>query len=84
MDKEENIVSLDSWRKSKEIEQEWMDEDIPANHLHHLPIMLASAYWRGHLDGKRQKWNELRWHVATLMLSNFLSIAVIWWVLGQR
>lgn len=84
MDKEDKIVSLDTWKKKKEIEQEWLEEDIPANHLYYLPIMLASAYWRGHLDGRRQKWNELRWHMFTLFLSNFISIAVIWWALSRR
>ena len=84
MDKEEKIISLETWKKEREIEQEWIDGDIPANQLHHLPLMLASAYWRGLLDGKKEKWNELRWHIATLFLSNFVSIAVIWWLLGRR
>jgi len=74
---EHKIVSLDTWKKEKEIEREWVGEDIPANPYSGLPIMLASAYWRGNLDGKKEKWLELRWHIATLILLNVVSIAAI-------
>ena len=77
MDEDKKIVSLDSWKKEKEIEREWVDEDIPANPYSGLPIMLASAYWRGNLDGRKEKWLELRWHIATLILLNVVSIVVI-------
>jgi len=83
MDEDKKIVSLDSWKKEREIEREWVDEDIPTNTIRDLPIMLASAYWRGNLEGRKEKWLELRIHIFTLILSNFVSLFVLWWALSN-
>ena len=80
---ENKIVSMEDYKKERELEREWIDEDIPANPIRDLPIMLASAYWRGNLDGKREKWMELRIHIFTLILSNFLSLLLLWWALSN-
>lgn len=81
---ENKIVSIDEYKKERELEREWVDEDIPANPMRDLPIMLASAYWRGNLDGKKEKWMELRLHIFTLILSNFVSVLALWWALSVR
>lgn len=81
---ENKIVSIEEYKKERELEREWIEEDIPANPIRDLPIMLASAYWRGSLDGKREKWMELRLHIFTLILSNFVSLFVLWWALSDR
>lgn len=80
---ENKIVSMEEYKKERELEREWIDEDIPANPIRDLPIMLASAYWRGNLDGKREKWMEIRIHIFTLILSNFLSLFILWWALSN-
>ena len=80
---ENKIVSMEEYKKERELEREWIDEDIPANPIRDLPIMLASAYWRGNLDGKREKWMEIRIHIFTLILSNFLSLLLLWWALSN-
>lgn len=80
---ENKIVSMEEYKKERELEREWIDEDIPANPIRDLPIMLASAYWRGNLDGKREKWMEIRIHIFTLILSNFLSLFLLWWALSN-
>lgn len=80
---ENKIVSMEDYKKERELEREWIDEDIPANPIRDLPIMLASAYWRGNLDGKREKWMEIRIHIFTLILSNFLSLFLLWWALSN-
>ena len=80
---ENKIVSMEEYKKERELEREWIDEDIPANTIRDLPIMLASAYWRGNLDGKREKWMEIRIHIFTLILSNFLSLFILWWALSN-
>ena len=77
MDEDEKIISLDSWKRKREIEREWVDEDIPANDYSGIPILLASVYWRGNLEGRKEKWMELRPHIATLIIMNVVSIAVI-------
>lgn len=81
---ENKIVSIEEYKKERELEREWIEEDIPANPIRDLPIMLASAYWRGSLDGKREKWMELRLHIFTLILSNFVSLFVLWWALSSK
>jgi len=84
MDEDKKIVSLDSWKREKDIEREWVDENIPANPIRDLPIMLASAYWRGNLEGRKEKWLEIRIHIFTLILSNFVSLFVLWWALSNN
>ena len=80
---ENKIVSMEEYKKERELEREWIDENIPANPIRDLPIMLASAYWRGNLDGKKEKWMEIRIHIFTLILSNFLSLFLLWWALSN-
>jgi hypothetical protein len=80
---ENKIVSMEEYKKERELEREWIDEDIPANPIRDLPIMLASAYWRGNLDGKREKWMEIRIHIFTLIFSNLLSLFLLWWALSN-
>ncbi len=84
MDESDNIVSLDIWKKERELEKGW-DEDLQEDQSEYsgLPVMLASAYARGVFDGKRHKWMEIRLHILTLIVSNFLSIAVIWWLASK-
>lgn len=81
---EDKVISIDKYKKERELEREWVEEDIPANPIRDLPIMLASAYWRGNLDGKREKWMEIRLHIFTLILSNFLSLFLLWWALSNK
>ena len=81
---EDKVISIEEYKKERELEREWIDEDIPANPIRDLPIMLASAYWRGNLDGKREKWMEIRLHIFTLILSNFLSLFLLWWALSNK
>jgi len=94
MDKQEdNIISLQKWRETKVEDQDITAkeedaeaEDIPAFELGARMagnIFLAAAYARGYSDGKIHKWMEIRWHVATLIASNFVAIAVIWWALWK-
>lgn len=85
MDESDNIVSLDIWKRERELEKEWeesVQEDL--SEYSGLPVMLASAYARGVFDGKRHKWMEIRLYIFTLILSNFISIAVIWWLTSNR
>lgn len=81
---EDKVISIEEYKKERELEREWVEEDIPANPIRDLPIMLASAYWRGNLDGKREKWMEIRLHIFTLILSNFLSLFLLWWALSNK
>ena len=81
---EDKVISIDKYKKERELEREWIDEDIPTNPMRDLPIMLASAYWRGNLYGKREKWMEIRLHIFTLILSNFLSLFLLWWALSNK
>lgn len=81
---EDKVISIDKYKKECELEREWVEEDIPANPIRDLPIMLASAYWRGNLDGKREKWMEIRLHIFTLILSNFVSLFLLWWALSNK
>jgi len=87
-EQEQNIISLQGWKEKKLIpakEEESEEEDlIPAFDLGARMagnIFLAAAYAKGYSDGKIHKWIEIRWNVFFLILSNFLSIAVIWWLL---
>jgi undecaprenyl pyrophosphate phosphatase UppP len=83
MDEGDNIISMHEWKREKDLEKEFLsDED--ASEFSHLPIMLASAYARGIHDGKIQKWMEIRLHILSLILSNLVAIAVIFWLLSQR
>jgi hypothetical protein len=81
---EDKVISIEEYKRERELEREWVDEDIPANPIRDLPIMLASAYWRGNLDGKREKWMEIRIHIFTLIISNFLSLFILWWALSNK
>lgn len=83
MDEGDNIISMDEWKREKDLEKEFMSSE-DASEFSHLPIMLASAYARGVLDGKMQKWMEIRLHILSLILSNLVAIAVIFWLLSQR
>ena len=82
MDEEEKIVSLQDWKRNRD--EENSEEEFDKDQLHNLPIIIASAYWHGILVGKREKWMELRWHMASLLFSNLVSIAVIWWLLSRH
>ena len=94
MDKQEdNIISFQKWKEAKVEDQDITakeedpeGEDIPAFELGARMagnIFLAAAYSKGYSDGKIHKWMELRWHILTLILSNFVAIAVIWWALSK-
>jgi len=94
MDKQEdNIISIQKWREEKTEEQdipakeeETDEDDIPAFELGARMagnIFLAAAYTKGYSDGKIHKWMELRLHIFTLIASNFVAIAVIWWALSK-
>jgi hypothetical protein len=71
--KDDKIVSLTKWREEK----------IGANGVESIGVFLAAAYARGYLDGKAHKWMELRPQIITLILSNALLIALIWWSLSR-
>lgn len=83
MDEEENVVWMDVWKQKKKSEEEvsewYEDEEKHAG----LPIFLAAAYSRGILDGKIQKWMELRIHILSLIASNLIAFAVIIWLLSK-
>jgi hypothetical protein len=81
---DEKVISMHTWKKERELEKDWLQDPIPAKPLNTLPLMLASAYWRGNLDGRMEKWRELRWHIVTLIFSNFVSIFALWWALSIR
>ncbi len=48
-----------------------------------IGVFLAAAYTRGYLDGQKRKWMELRSQIITLIISNALLIALIWWSLSR-
>jgi hypothetical protein len=89
----ENIISLQGWREKREKREEEAsiitakeeeEDPIPAFDLGVRMagnIFLAAAYAKGYSDGKIHKWMEIRWNVFILVLSNFISIAGIWWLL---
>ena len=90
-DEKNNLIHLDKWRERvretipalEEEESFFEDEFIPAlgasmNRIG--SVTLSVAYMRGFWDGKMEKWRELRWHILFLVISNFISIAGIWWL----
>lgn len=90
----ENIISLQGWKKKKveaeknipAKEEESEEEDIPAFDLGARMagnVFLVAAYAKGYSDGKIHKWMELRWHILMLIVSNFVTIAAIWWALSK-
>jgi hypothetical protein len=79
--KDDKIVSLTKWREEKIGAKE--EGDIGANGVESIGVFLAAAYARGYLDGKAHKWMELRPQIITLILSNALLIALIWWSLSR-
>jgi len=93
MDEQENkIVSLDKWKssvakKSSDIgakeEEEFFEEKGETSYTG-IGALLLSAYMRGNLDGKMQKWYEIRPYILTLILSNFLSVILVWWALSNQ
>lgn len=85
-EQDQNVISLQRWKEkiipAKEEESE--EEPIPAFDLGARMagnVFLVAAYAKGFSDGKMHKWIEIRWNILLLILSNFLSIAVIWWLL---
>jgi hypothetical protein len=82
MDKQEDkLVSLQKWREDRIGAKE--EESIGANGMESIGVFLAAAYTRGYLDGQKRKWMELRSQIITLIISNALLIALIWWSLSR-
>lgn len=83
-EQKENLIHLDSWRKAVnpsipaiEEEEEWYEEgSIPA----FFGVSLAAAYTRGILDGRREVWMSLRWHILLLTATNAITLATLWWL----
>jgi len=85
MDEEKNnVIPLDRWRKAPAPKEEDIgaleEDDIGAQEFFRSAPIIAAAYMRGNLEGRMQKWLELRPFILTLILSNLLSIALIWWL----
>jgi hypothetical protein len=91
MDEQENkIISLDKWRAAVAedpttigAKEEEFFESKPEGSYTGIGALLAAAYMRGLLDGKAQKWIEIRIHVFALIISNFISVMVVWWALSR-
>lgn len=79
-----NLIYLDKWKKEVKVGIPALEEEEDSFEPGSIPaffgVSIAAAYTRGILDGKREKWMELRWSILILVATNFLTLATVWWL----